>query len=48
MDCLSFVRRDSMSFNKEQFGNIFYKKQKLETRLKGIQKKLEVVDSSNL
>ena len=34
MDCLGCVRCDSLVFNKEVFGNIIYRKQKLEARIR--------------
>lgn len=39
------VSTDSITFNKEVFGNIFEKKRKLESWLWGIQKALEDIDS---
>lgn len=45
---LFHVKEASILFNKETFGNIFGKKRELEARLKGIQKRLEVVDSASL
>ena len=45
-DCLSSVMQESIIFNTEQFGNFFFhRKQKLEARLRGIQRKLELVES---
>lgn len=45
---LSCVAQDSISFNKDVFGNIFAKKRKLGARLRGIQRALEDIDSSHL
>lgn len=42
------VKKDSVVFNKEVFGNIFEKKRQLEARLRGIQRSLERVDSASL
>ena len=47
-DKLAKVREDSIIFNKQVFGNIFRKKRNLENRLKGVQEKLERVDSISL
>ena len=48
MDCLNCVRCDSLVFNKEVFGNIIFKKQKLEARIRGIQRSLKTTDSASL
>lgn len=45
---LSCVAHDSISFNKEVFGNIFAKKKKLEARLRGIQRALEDIGPAQL
>lgn len=37
-----------MKFNKEVLGNVFRRKWLLEDRIRGIHKKLEIVDSSQL
>jgi hypothetical protein len=42
---LKTVQHNSMVFNKEVFGNIFRRKKRIESRLKGIQNYLERVDS---
>lgn len=41
---LDSVRKDSLTFNSEVFGNIFWKKRTLEARLRGIHKTLETCD----
>nr|KYP53392.1 Retrovirus-related Pol polyprotein LINE-1 [Cajanus cajan] len=45
---LDYVRQDSMVFNKEVFGNIHTRKKALESRLRGIERTLERVDSLRL
>lgn len=45
---LHHVKEASIQFNRDAFGNIFGGKRELEARLKGIQRKLEVVDSAAL
>lgn len=40
------VIMDSLKFNKEVFGNIFRRKRHLEARLRGVQRRLEEVDSA--
>ena len=45
MDGLRRVKDDSITFNKEVFGNIFRRKRLLEARLAGVQKQLETFDS---
>ena len=45
---LAKVKDESLKFNTEVFGNIIYRKRKLEARIKGIQRRLEVIDSSFL
>ena len=47
-DKLIKVRDDSIIFNKQVFGNIFRRKRSLENRLRGVQEKLERVDSISL
>ena len=47
-DILEKVKEDSLEFNKDVFGNILYRKRKLKTRLRGIQRRLEEVDSASL
>lgn len=42
------VQTESLTFNKEVFGNVFAKKRELEGRLRGIQRVLEEVDSASL
>ncbi|XP_057445015.1 uncharacterized protein LOC130737280 [Lotus japonicus] len=45
---LELVKDKSVLFNKEVFGNIFFRKHELEARLRGAQRKLERVDSASL
>ena len=45
IDNLSKVKTESIAFNLNTFGNIFFRKQKLEARLHGIQISLEEGDS---
>nr|KYP62258.1 hypothetical protein KK1_016785 [Cajanus cajan] len=45
---LDYVRQDSMVFNKEVFGNTHTRKKALESRLRGIERTLERVDSLRL
>lgn len=45
---LEQVREQSLVFNKDIFGNIFDRKQRLERRLSGVQRALERVDSASL
>lgn len=45
---LSNVKKESIKFNKDVFGNIFANKRRLESRLLGIQRVLERVDSAYL
>lgn len=45
---LSNVKKESIKFNKDVFGNIFANKRRLESRLLGIQRALERVDSAYL
>lgn len=47
-EALNRVKEDSIKFNHEVFGNIFRRKRAIEARLKGIQRRLERVDSCNL
>lgn len=42
------IKEDSIIFNREVFGNIFASKKRLEARLKGVQRKLESIDSTRL
>ncbi|XP_024630927.1 uncharacterized protein [Medicago truncatula] len=42
---LNSVRQNSITFNQEIFGNIFQRKRRVESRLKGVQNYLERVDS---
>ena len=42
------VREESLDFNRNIFGNIFRRKRTLENRLRGVQQKLERVDSALL
>ncbi|PNY13870.1 ribonuclease H [Trifolium pratense] len=46
--CLQNVAKESTTFNKEVFGNIFARKKEVEARLRGIQRALEDIDSANL
>ncbi|KAK2452596.1 ABC transporter B family member [Trifolium repens] len=46
--CLQNVARESSTFNKEVFGNVFSRKKEVEARLRGIQRALENIDSANL
>ena len=46
--CLAEVRNDSISFNKDNFGNIFKRKRRVEARINGVQKSLESWDDSTL
>ncbi|GAU48983.1 hypothetical protein TSUD_245740 [Trifolium subterraneum] len=46
--CLQNVAQESITFNKEVFGNIFARKKEVEARLQGIQRALENIDSANL
>ena len=48
VNCLAKVKEDSLVFNKDVFGNILYRKRRLETRLQGIQRRLEQVDFASL
>jgi hypothetical protein len=45
---LQSVEKDSLTFNEEHFGNIFRRKKHLESRMRGIQRVLEEVDSARL
>jgi hypothetical protein len=45
VNALCKVRENSIIFNHEVFGNIFKRKKRVESRLKGVQKYLENVDS---
>lgn len=45
IEALGQVKYDSITFNKEVFGNIFRRKKEITARLKGVQKALERVDS---
>lgn len=45
---LDEVKKESIKFNKEQFGNIFAKKKQLEAKMKGSQRTMESVDSASL
>ena len=45
---LNEVRQDSLSFNKDTFGNIFRRKRSLENRIANVQKSLEQWDSLSL
>lgn len=45
LEALAQVKEDSIRFNQEVFGNIFKRKKNIETRLQGIQRTLENVDS---
>lgn len=44
MACLEEVRTDSVSFNRETFGNIFHHKRSIINRLNDIQKAMETVE----
>lgn len=48
LEALAKVKEDSISFNKDVFGNIFKRKHTIEGRLQGIQKSIEKVDSISL
>lgn len=45
---LGRVRDNSVRLNKDTFGNIFYRKQEVEGRMKVVQHELERVDSASL
>lgn len=45
---LGSVRSDSIAFNRETFGNIFRRKRRIEGRLKGVQRELNVRVTSDL
>ena len=48
MDHLARVREESLVFNAKVFDNILHRRRKLESRLWGIQRCLEIVDSAAL
>jgi hypothetical protein len=48
VDSLQKVQQESIKFNKNSFGNIRKRKERIERRLKGIQSSLERVDSARL
>lgn len=45
IDGLEHVQKEASRFNEEVFGNVFRRKRLLEARIRGIQKKLETVDT---
>ena len=45
---LCAAHNDSLKFNSEVFGNIHKRKHELETRIRGIEKRLETWDSASL
>ncbi|XP_019457635.1 PREDICTED: uncharacterized protein LOC109358024 [Lupinus angustifolius] len=45
---LDRIRQDSIAFNKSVFGNIFRRKRRVEARIQGIQRKLEVIEAHDL
>lgn len=48
LEALHLVKEDFIAFNKDVFGSIFKRKRNIESRIKGIQRALERVDSLSL